>query len=56
MKLVNESIRMTRELARGLLPVVSEGSWPDVRAGALGGRSERIVPCRLPLRVSRVRS
>ena len=52
-KLVNESIKMTRELARGLLPVVSEAARPDVGAGALGGRSKRVISRRLPLRVSR---
>jgi PAS domain S-box-containing protein len=39
-KLVNESIKMTRELARGLLPVASETSWSDLGAGALGRRSQ----------------
>ncbi len=52
-KLVNESIRMTRELARGLLPVAAEASRPDVGAGALGGRSKRVVSRQLPLRVLR---
>ena len=52
-RLVNESIKMTRELARGLLPVVSEAHGLMSALERWAGRGERAVSRRLPLRVPR---
>ena len=41
--LVNEAINKTRELAHGLLPVVSDAHGPHVGSEALGRRSGRFV-------------
>ena len=44
-KLVNESIKMTRELARGLLPVVSEAHGLMSALEHWARRGERVVSC-----------
>ena len=52
-RLVNDAINKTRELARGLLPVFSDADRPHVGAPAMGRRGRGPVPRLLPVRVSR---
>ena len=52
-KLVNEAIQKTRELARGLLPVVSEAHGLMAALHIGPARSSDLFPRSLPLRVRR---
>ncbi len=55
-QLVNEAIEMTRELSRGLLPVVVGAARPHVGARSAGRRGRGPVPHLLPLRRATTRS